>query len=137
MEELFNKGLLDFLKKTLKEKDINISEALCKGLHCTKILEKNELNPKKKNSRSWLYEEKEVIKEILLIFKSYLPEKYLAENLVFFRNLRFPLPDKDEENDRTVDIFISSKKYRNSDEIKDLSEIDISDLINCIYNKNW
>lgn len=40
MEELFNKGLLDFLKKTLKEKDINISEALCKGLHCTKILEK-------------------------------------------------------------------------------------------------
>lgn len=48
MEELFNKGLLDFLKKTLKEKDINISEALCKGLHCTKILEKNELNPIKK-----------------------------------------------------------------------------------------
>lgn len=72
----------------------------------------------------------------MIILKSYSPEKYLAENLVFFRNLRFPLPDKDEENDRTVDIFISSKKYRNSDEIKDLSEIDISDLINCIYNKN-
>ena len=136
MEELFNKGLLDFLKKTLKEKDIKISEALCKGLHCTKILEKNELNPIKKNSESWLCEEKEVIKEFLIILKSYSPEKYLAENLVFFRNLRFPLPDKDEENDRTVDIFISSKKYRNSDEIKDLSEIDISDLINCIYNKN-
>ena len=136
MEELFNKGLLDFLKKTLKEKDINISEALCKGLHCTKILEKNELNPIKKNSESWLCEEKEVIKEFLIILKSYSPEKYLAENLVFLRSIRFPLPNKDEENDRTVDIFISSKKYRNSDEIKDLSEIDISDLINCIYNKN-
>ena len=137
MEEFFNEELLEFLKKNYKEKDIDISEYLYKGLHCTKILEKNELNPIKKNSESWLCEEKEVIKEFLIILKSYSPEKYLAENLVFFRNLRFPLPDKDEENDRTVDIFISSKKYRNSDEIKDLSEIDISDLINCIYNKNW
>ena len=40
MEELFNKELIDFLKKSLKEKDINTSEALCKGLHCTKILKK-------------------------------------------------------------------------------------------------
>ena len=136
MEELFNKELFDFLKKNCKEKDIDISEWLYKGLHCTKILEKNELNPIKKNSESWLCEEKEVIKEILLIFKSYLLEKYLAENLVFFRNLRFPLPNKDEENDRTVDILILSKKNPNFDEIKDLLEIDISDLINCIYNKN-
>ena len=136
MEELFNKELIDFLKKSLKEKDINISEALCKGLHCTKILEKNELNPIKKNSESWLCEEKEIIKEFLIILKSYSPEKYLAENLVFFRNLRFPLPDKDEENDRTVDILILSKKNPNLDEIKYLSVIDTSDLINCIYNKN-
>lgn len=136
MEEFFNEELLEFFKKNCKEKDIGISEYLYKGLHCTKILEKNELNPKKKNSRSWLYEEKEVIKEILLIFKSYLPEKYLAENLVFFRNLRFPLPNKDEENDRTVDILILSKKNSNLDETKHLPVIDISDLINCIYNKN-
>ena len=129
MEELFNKELIDFLKKSLKEKDINISEALCKGLHCTKILEKNELNPIKKNSESWLCEEKEIIKEFLIILKSYSPEKYLAENLVFFRN-------KDEENDRTVDILILSKKNPNLDEIKYLSVIDTSDLINCIYNKN-
>lgn len=136
MEELFNKGLLDFLKKSLKEKDINISEALCKGLHCTKILEKNELNPIKKNSESWLCEEKEVIKEFLIILKSYSSEKYLAENLVFFRNLRFPLPDKDEENDRTVDILILSKD--SFDEMKDiglneLNKIDISNLISLIY----
>ena len=137
MEEFFNEELLEFLKKNCKEKDIDISEYLYKGLHCTKILEKNELNPKKKNSRSGLYEEKEVIKEILLIFKSYLLEKYLAENLVFFRNLRFPLPNKDEENDRTVDILILSKKNSNLDETKHLPVIDISDLINCIYNKNW
>lgn len=137
MEELFNKELLDFFKTKLKEKDIDISESLYKGVHCIKKLEKNELNPKKKNSESWSYEEKEVIKKFLIILKSYSPEKYLAENLVFLRNLRFPCPNKDEEYDRTVDIFISSKKYRNSDGIKDLSEIDISDLINCIYNKNW
>ena len=137
MEELFNKELLDFLKKKLKEKDIDISESLYKGLHCIKILEKNELNPKKKNSGSWSYEEKEVIKEFLIILKSYSPEKDLAKNLVFLRDLRFPLPNKDEENDRTVDIFISSKKYRNLDTIKDLPEIDITNLINCIYNKNW
>lgn len=136
MEELFNKELLDFLKKNCKEKDIDISEWLYKGLHCTKILEKNELNLIKKNSESWLCEEKEVIKEFLIILKSYSPEKYLAENLVFFRNLRFPLPNKDEENDRTVDILILSKKNPNFDEIKDLLEIDISDLINYIYNKN-
>ena len=136
MEEFFNEELLEFFKKNCKEKDIGISEYLYKGLHCTKILEKDELNPKKNNSRSWLYEEKEVIKEILLIFKSYLPEKYLAENLVFFRNLRFPLPNKDEENDRTVDILILSKKNSNLDETKHLPVIDISDLINCIYNKN-
>ncbi|WCB33602.1 hypothetical protein PGW91_05305 [Fusobacterium nucleatum] len=136
MEELFNKELLDFLKKNCKEKDIDISEWLYKGLHCTKILEKNELNLIKKNSESWLCEEKEVIKEFLIILKSYSPEKYLAENLVFFRNLRFPLPNKDEENDRTVDILILSKKNPNLDEIKDLLEIDISDLINYIYNKN-
>lgn len=136
MEELFNKELFDFLKKNCKEKDIDISEWLYKGLHCTKILEKNELNPIKKNSESWLCEEKEVIKEFLIILKSYSPEKYLAENLVFFRNLRFPLPNKDEENDRTVDILILSKKNPNFDEIKDLLEIDISDLINYIYNKN-
>ncbi|WP_338965054.1 hypothetical protein [Fusobacterium nucleatum] len=136
MEELFNKELLDFFKKKCKEKDIDISEWLYKGLHCTKILEKNELNPIKKNSESWLCEEKEVIKEFLIILKSYSPEKYLAENLVFFRNLRFPLPNKDEENDRTVDILILSKKNPNLDEIKDLLEIDISDLINYIYNKN-
>ena len=72
----------------------------------------------------------------MLIFKSYLLEKYLAENLVFFRNLRFPLPNKDEENDRTVDILILSKKNSNLDETKHLPVIDISDLINCIYNKN-
>lgn len=136
MEELFNKELIDFLKKSLKEKDINISEALCKGLHCTKILEKNELNPIKKNSESWLCEEKEVIKEFLIILKSYSSEKYLAENLVFFRNLRFPLPDKDEENDRTVDILILSKD--SFDEMKDiglneLNKIDISNLISLIY----
>ena len=83
MEELFNKELLDFLKKNCKEKDIDISEWLYKGLHCTKILEKNELNLIKKNSESWLCEEKEVIKEFLIILKSYSPEKYLAENLVF------------------------------------------------------
>jgi hypothetical protein len=136
LEELFNKELFDFLKKNCKEKDIDISEWLYKGLHCTKILEKNELNPIKKNSESWLCEEKEVIKEFLIILKSYSPEKYLAENLVFFRNLRFPLPNKDEENDRTVDILILSKKNPNFDEIKDLLEIDISDLINYIYNKN-
>lgn len=136
MEELFNKELFDFLKKNCKEKDIDISEWLYKGLHCTKILEKNELNLIKKNSESWLCEEKEVIKEFLIILKSYSPEKYLAENLVFFRNLRFPLPNKDEENDRTVDILILSKKNPNLDEIKDLLEIDISDLINYIYNKN-
>ena len=136
MEELFNKELLDFLKKNCKEKDIDISEWLYKGLHCTKILEKNELNLIKKNSESWLCEEKEVIKEFLIILKSYSPEKYLAENLVFFRNLRFPVPNKDEENDRTVDILILSKKNPNLDEIKDLLEIDISDLINYIYNKN-
>ena len=136
MEELFNKELLDFLKKNCKEKDIDISEWLYKGLHCTKILEKNELNLIKKNSESWLCEEKEVIKEFLIILKSYSPEKYLAENLVFFRNLRFPLPNKDEENDRTVDILILSKKNPNLDEIKDFLEIDISDLINYIYNKN-
>ena len=136
MEELFNKELLDFLKKNCKEKDIDISEWLNKGLHCTKILEKNELNPKKKNSGSWLDEEKEVIKEFLIILKSYLPEKYLAENLVFLRSIRFPLPNKDEENDRTVDILILSKKNSNLDETKHLPVIDISDLINCIYNKN-
>ena len=136
MEELFNKELLDFLKKNCKEKDIDISEWLYKGLHCTKILEKNELNLIKKNSESWLCEEKEVIKEFLIILKSYSPEKYLAENLVFFRNLRFPLPNKDEENDRTVDILILSKKNSNLDETKHLPEIDISDLINYIYNKN-
>ena len=136
MEELFNKELLDFLKKNCKEKDIDISEWLYKGLHCTKILEKNELNLIKKNSESWLCEEKEVIKEFLIILKSYSPEKYLAENLVFFRNLRFPLPNKDEENDRTVDILILSKKNSNLDETKHLPVIDISDLINCIYNKN-
>lgn len=56
------------------------------------------------------YVRKKVIKKFLIILKSYSPEKYLAENLVFFRNLRFPLPNKDEENDRTVDILILSKK---------------------------
>ena len=136
MEELFNKELFDFLKKNCKEKDIDISEWLYKGLHCTKILEKNELNPIKKNSESWLCEEKEVIKEFLIILKSYSSEKYLAENLVFFRNLRFPLPDKDEENDRTVDILILSKD--SFDEMKDiglneLNKIDISNLISLIY----
>ena len=78
------------IKKNCKEKNTDISEYFYKGLYCIKILEKNELNPKKKNSRSWLYEEKEVIKEILLIFKSYLYEKYLAENLVFFEIYNFP-----------------------------------------------
>ena len=41
MEEFFNEELLEFLKKNCKEKDIDISEYLYKGLHCTKILEKN------------------------------------------------------------------------------------------------
>ena len=136
MEEFFNEELLEFLKKNCKEKDIDISEYLYKGLHCTKILEKNELNPIKKNSESCLCEEKEVIKEFLIILKSYSSEKYLAENLEFFRNLRFPHPDQDEENDRTVDNLILSKD--SFDEMKDiglneLNKIDISNLISLIY----
>ena len=36
------------IKKNCKEKNTDISEYFYKGLYCIKILEKNELNPKKK-----------------------------------------------------------------------------------------